>query len=90
PIFNNCPNEPVHVILNSFIANPWNITKPTATDNSGQEPTIYFTPTDFEWPSSFQQVQTVKMTAEDASGNKAVCNIAVNIMDEDPPKLECP
>ncbi|XP_022111822.1 uncharacterized protein LOC110991038 [Acanthaster planci] len=58
----------------------------TATDNSGQEPSISCTPNTATLPVRSNLIQCV---ATDDSNNKASCSYTILITDEEPPKLTC-
>ncbi|XP_071786035.1 uncharacterized protein [Asterias amurensis] len=85
-----CPqniNQQIQVGVPSVIVT-WN--QPTASDNSGQTPTVRST---HQSGSSFPVgTSTVTYTFADAAGNEATCSFNVNIVsvDNEPPVINCP
>ncbi|XP_059165396.1 uncharacterized protein LOC131947978 [Physella acuta] len=90
PVFNNCPDKPVVVPLNNFTQVPRFVQLPTASDNSGVQPTIVYTPSDFKLPYLFTKNTTLIIEAIDEVGNKATCKIKFIIEDLVPPIIDCP
>ncbi|XP_044001596.1 sushi, von Willebrand factor type A, EGF and pentraxin domain-containing protein 1-like [Aphidius gifuensis] len=61
---------------------------PTATDNSGKEPSIWIKPhLVLPWKSKIG-FHTITYIAQDASGNKAKCRFIITTIDKEPPTIE--
>ncbi|XP_038069618.1 uncharacterized protein LOC119738747 isoform X6 [Patiria miniata] len=67
-------------------------TVPTATDNSGAEPTVTLSSNPQQGPGSFFQFgsYTINYRAIDGSGNNEVCSFTVTVVDRVPPVITCP
>lgn len=91
PVF-DCPEDPIIQSNSSGSCSALvDIDIPTATDNSGDEPTIRQV-TDFETDGSQDFPvgdTTVIFEAEDAAGNTSSCEIIVRVIDNEDPQMDC-
>ncbi|XP_038047521.1 hyalin-like [Patiria miniata] len=86
----NCPPNIIREVTSgngNGIEVSWNV--PTATDNSGAEPTVSLSSNSQQGPGSFFQfgTYTIAYLATDETGNSMTCSFTVTVVDNEPPVI---